>query len=31
MAKAVQGEGLFLYEDTINLHVFCMKMVYDEK
>lgn len=31
MAEAVQGEGLFLYEAHYNLHIFCMKMVYEEK
>ena len=31
MAEAVQGEGLFCTGNTINLHIFWMKMVYDEK
>ena len=32
MAEAVQGEGLFfVLGHTINLHIFCMKMVYEEK
>ncbi len=31
MEEAVQGEGLFCARNTINLHIFCMKTVYDEK
>ncbi len=31
MAEAVQGRVFFCTRNTINLHIFCMKMVYDEK
>ena len=31
MAEAVQGRVFFGTRNTINFHVFCMKMVYDEK
>ena len=31
MAEAVQGRGFLCMKHTINLHIFCMKMVYDEK
>lgn len=31
MAEAVQGRVFFCMRNTINLHIFCMKMVYDEK
>ena len=31
MAEAVQGRVFFCTRNTINLHIFFMKMVYDEK
>ena len=31
MEEAVQERVFFCMRNTINLHIFCMKMVYDEK